>query len=94
MDERASTANDSRRTERVRLASDVAIDFESATIVGPGENISEQGVYFTATGGVPVTVRIGSGRSVRGRLVRFESMGDGRVGIAVRFDEPVGDAQG
>jgi hypothetical protein len=28
------------------------------------------------------------GREVRGHLVRFESMGNGRIGVAIRFTDP------
>lgn len=94
MDPRVQTANESRDSQRVPLSSQVAIDFESTSIVGPGENISSQGVYFTAEGCVRVTVRIGTGRAVTGRLVRLESMGGGRVGLAVQFDEPIDGAAG
>ena len=55
---------------------------------GSGENISLQGVYFTTAAKIPVQVRVRDGSVVRGELVRAESMGDGRVGLAVRFVEP------
>jgi hypothetical protein len=75
-----------RRHERVDLDEHVTIHFESGSIVGPGQNISAQGVFFTAAAAIPVTVRIaGRDEAVAGELVRVESMGDGRVGIAVRF---------
>ncbi len=59
-------------------------------IAGSGQNISPQGVFFTADGALQVRVRLGGhDHSVRGELVRYESMGDGRVGIAIRFLEPL-----
>ena len=90
MDERKPpTGIESRREERLPLEATVTIDFAAGSIVGPGQNISREGVYFTAEGSLPVTVRIGdSGRQVRGQVVRFESMGDGRIGVAIRFLEP------
>jgi hypothetical protein len=37
-----------------------------------------------------VTVRIaGNSQAVRGEVVRFERIGDGRIGIAVRFLDPL-----
>ncbi|MBL8748418.1 MAG: PilZ domain-containing protein [Planctomycetes bacterium] len=90
MDEPRTTTTDHRRAERVPFAGTVAIEFDTTSLVGSGENISNEGVYFTAEGEVPVLVRMGDGgTTVRARLVRFESMGGGRVGIAVRFDAPV-----
>ena len=85
----AKTGVAARRDPRVDLDAQVTIHFESGSIVGPGQNISAQGVFFTAAATIPVTVRI-TGRDdvVAGELVRVETMGDGRVGIAVRFVEP------
>jgi hypothetical protein len=82
------TARGSRRAERAALDAPVTITFEAGSIVGPGQNISHEGVYFTAEATLPVTVRV-DGREVRGHLVRFESMGNGRIGVAIRFTEPV-----
>jgi hypothetical protein len=80
---------DNRRDPRVDLDEQVTIQFEAGSIVGPGQNISVQGVFFTAEAVLPVTVRIaGKDQVVRGELVRFESMGGGCVGIAVRFLAP------
>lgn len=80
---------DSRRDPRVDLSQQVTIRFEAGSIVGPGQNISQQGVFFTAAASIPVTVAIdGRDEVVRGELVRVETMGDGRVGIAVRFLAP------
>lgn len=76
-----------RRAPRVDLDGEVTIRFDAGTIVGSGENISVQGVFFTAIGQLPVTVQVAGRGDVRGRLVRLESMGDGRIGIAVRFDD-------
>lgn len=82
------TSIDSRRDSRVPLDGEVAVQFDAGVIVGPGQNVSAQGVFFTAAGSLPVTVQIASkGRTLRGELVRFERMGDGRIGIAVRFLE-------
>lgn len=77
-----------RQLPRVDIANEVTIRFEAGSIVGSGENISLQGVFFTADGSLPVTVQVAGRGEARGKLVRLESMGDGRIGIAVRFDEP------
>jgi hypothetical protein len=86
---RASTSIDNRRDPRLPLDGEVTVEFERGSIVGSGQNISQQGVFFTAAGSLPVTVRIaGRDEVVAGELVRVESMGDGRIGIAVRFAAP------
>jgi hypothetical protein len=88
----AQTGIENRRDPRIELAEQVTIRFEAGEIVGPGQNISLQGVFFTAPASIPVTVRIaGKSEVVRGELVRVETMGDGRVGIAVRFVAPQPD---
>ena len=84
----AKTGAAARQHARVDLDEHVTIQFEAGSIVGPGQNISAQGVFFTAAASIPVTVRItGRDEAVAGELVRVETMGDGRVGIAVRFVE-------
>lgn len=78
-----------RANARIELGEGVAIDFAAGSIVGSGQNLSAQGVFFTAAASIPVTVRIdGRDQVVRGELVRVETMGDGRVGLAVRFLDP------
>ncbi len=81
------TGIEARRDPRVDLDGEVTIQFDAGAIAGSGQNISVQGVFFTAEAALPVTVRIKGRGVVAGRLVRLESMGDGRIGIAVRFDE-------
>ncbi len=76
-----------RSSPRRELDAEVAIRFVAGEIAGSGQNISDQGLFFTADGTVPVTVHVAGRGEVRGRLVRVESMGNGRFGIAVRFDE-------
>ncbi len=76
-----------RQAPRVELSDDVRIEFDGGVLSGSGQNISVQGVFFTADASIPVTVHIVGRGAVRGRLVRLESMGDDRIGIAVRFDE-------
>lgn len=83
---------DNRRDPRFALDREVSLEIDAGAIVGPGQNISQQGVFFTAQARVPVVVKIaGREQPLAGELVRFESMGGGRVGIAVRFDAPLAD---
>ncbi|MBL8754005.1 MAG: PilZ domain-containing protein [Planctomycetes bacterium] len=89
MDELKATGIQGRQSPRVDLDGDVRIEFDGGAIAGSGQNISVQGVFFTADASVPVTVHVAGRGQVRGQLVRLESMGDGRFGIAVRFDEAV-----
>ena len=67
----------------------MSIRFSRDALVGNGQNISEQGVFFVAEGRVVVEVEIEGREGVlQGELVRTENMGSGSVGIAVKFDEP------
>ena len=85
-DKQASIEN--RRSERIEMDSQVTIRFSGEQLVGNGQNISEQGVFFVAEGRVPVEVQIeGRDGVLTGELVRTENMGAGFVGIAVKFDE-------
>ena len=87
MDEpRSNVAADSRRDQRVPIGEDVTIVFDIDPIIGPGHNMSARGVYFTTAASLRVQVCVGGGQAtVPGELVRVESMGNGQVGIAVRF---------
>ena len=97
MDEPKNNAvADSRRAPRVPTDEEVTIVFDVERIVGPGKNVSAQGLYFTTEGALRVQVSMaGSEATVPGELVRVESMGNGQVGIAVRFlPEDGGPTQG
>ena len=88
-DDLPQAATDHRRSDRVGLEGNVTIRFTNDAIVGSGQNISEQGVFFLTEGSLPVTVEIeGRSGTLIGELVRVESMGTGQVGIAVKFDRP------
>lgn len=88
MQERTVPASpDTRRASRVDLDGEVTIRFDSGTILGSGQNVSELGVFFTAAAALPVTVHVAGRGEMRGELVRLETIGDGRIGIAVRFHE-------
>jgi PilZ domain len=77
-----------RQAPRFELDGQVTIQFDASLLAGSGQNISAQGVFFTAAAALPVTVLVAGHGEVKGHLVRVESMGDGRIGVAVRFDAP------
>ncbi|MGE3171149.1 MAG: PilZ domain-containing protein [Planctomycetota bacterium] len=84
-----SATKDQRRDPRLPIDDDVTIAIDAQDLVGPGRNVSAQGVYFTTTGTIRVHVKIsGQAATVAGELVRVEAMGDGSLGIAVRFLPP------
>lgn len=77
-----------RQFERVGFDSAVTIRLATDTIVGSGQNVSEQGVFFVTEASIPVTVQIeGREGTLPGELVRIENMGAGLVGIAVKFND-------
>lgn len=80
------TGIDVREHARTGFDAEVAIELDAAVLVGSGQNVSAQGIYFTAEGVIPVRVRLGTAPDlVAGELVRVENLGDGRIGLAVRF---------
>ncbi|MEM7206014.1 MAG: PilZ domain-containing protein [Planctomycetota bacterium] len=88
MSENEETTTDERRiNNRAPLDNEVTVRFEPQQVVGPGQNISEDGVFFVADAAINVQVEIsGTGGEWRaGEIVRIQSMGEGKVGIAVRF---------
>ena len=54
-----SSGIEHRRDERLPLDEAVTVEVDTAVITGSGQNISTQGVFFTADGLLPVRVRIG-----------------------------------
>ncbi len=77
-----------RDSPRVAMGETVTIKIHTDTIVGPGQNISAQGVFFIADAELRVSVSIsGVAEPVDGTLVRVQHMGEGKLGIAVRFEE-------
>ena len=92
MSDEMQASNEGRRAKRVDLESKVTIRISDQVLVGNGQNISEQGVFFVAEGRLPVEVQIeGRDGTLAGELVRTENMGSGQLGIAVRFDEAHAD---
>tara|TARA_R110002072_G_scaffold27804_2_gene90184 strand:- start:13555 stop:13845 length:291 start_codon:yes stop_codon:yes gene_type:complete len=81
-----------RKFDRVGFDSAVTIRLAGGAIVGNGQNVSEQGVFFVSEGSIPVMVEIdGREHPIPGELVRIENMGDGMVGLAVKFADTVTD---
>ena len=81
-----TTVDNQRRDERLPFGDEVTIRIAAQDIQGPGRNVSAQGVYFTTRGALRVEVQVkGQDLPVQGELVRVESMGDGQLGIAIRF---------
>ena len=86
MPHRTRHLKSNRTHDRLPLVADVSVKLQHEPVTGSGRNISAVGVYFIAEDEVRATVRIGD-QEVVGTLVRVEHHGDGRTGIAVRFDE-------
>ena len=77
-----------RGDERQPFEGEITIRFLEAELVGPGENISGDGVFFVTEDSVRVEVSTGEGGEIyEGELVRLHSMGGGKTGVAVRFNE-------
>jgi hypothetical protein len=83
-----SSTADRRGPSRQPLSGRVVIELERVQLVGPGQNISSDGVYFVSDGNIPVRVHLeGRDGEITGELVRVEAMGQGKLGVAVRFRE-------
>lgn len=84
-------ADDSETAERRQdtrrdLAGKVTVRLPAQGLVGPGENVSPDGVFFVADAALQVEVTLpGESEPRRGELVRLTAMGEGRVGIAIKF---------
>ncbi len=80
-------ADERRGGERKPFDGEIRIRFLDSELVGPGENISGDGVFFVTEGSVRVEVSAGDdGKTYQGELVRLHSMGSGKTGVAVRFE--------
>lgn len=84
----ADVKTDERRDgPRVPMDDNVTVTLLTDVIVGPGQNISPHGVFFVAEASLRVKVQMpGASQAVEGKLVRVQHMGEGKLGIAVRFD--------
>jgi hypothetical protein len=89
-DEERTVVGERRSERRGVLDGTVTVRFAEQQIVGPGQNISHNGVFFVADGALQVLVELpGDDGWRRGEVMRVQSMGEGKIGIAVRF---TGDA--
>lgn len=87
----ADETQDRRGEDRRPLTGEVIVRFSDTPLEGSGQNISPEGVYFVSEGAVRVRVWLeGRDEPVEGSLVRVATMGDGKTGIAVAFDQEVG----
>ena len=85
--EAASSTDERRNDNRKALDGDVVVELLEPQIIGPGQNISPEGVFFVSEGAVRVRVRIeGEDDGWRtGELIRVQSMGPDQVGVAIKF---------
>jgi len=77
--------DDRRGSGRRPCATDVTVVFDDGPLVGPSENLSREGVFFVARASLRVRVKVGDDEWIEGEVVRVQSMGDGNVGLAVKF---------
>ena len=84
-----SSADERRFDNRQALDGDVVVELAEPQIIGPGQNISPEGVFFVSEGAVRVRIRIeGEDEGWRaGELIRVQSMGPNQVGVAVKFTD-------
>jgi hypothetical protein len=75
-----------RGDDRGSNAAPVEVRFGDLEIRGEGGNRSATGVYFIAEAAAPVEVVV-DGEIRQAELVRVENLGQGRLGVAVRFTE-------
>ncbi len=82
-----------RGEDRQPLAGQVVVRFDDVPLIGSGQNLSQEGVFFVADGAVRVMVQMEGRDTVVGEVVRMTSMGDGRTGIAVAFLPPISNPE-
>ncbi|MFO1052832.1 MAG: hypothetical protein U1F36_11510 [Planctomycetota bacterium] len=87
---REQTGVDERRAgDRRPFEGEVVVEFGALRVTGSARNLSKSGVYFVAAERAEVMVQVaGDPRPRRAELIRLESLGPGRLGIAVRFLDP------
>ena len=85
-----SQATENRRhDERRSLDADVLVRVLAQELQGPSQNVSAEGLYFTAKASLPVEVTLPDGSLRTGQLLRVGAVREGELGLAVRFDEPL-----
>ncbi len=90
MEKKVQSEIDDRRVgDRSPIEGAIDVHIPAIDIRGPSGNISETGVYFTATGSIPVELRLpGSEQTVKGQIVRVGAVREGEFGFAIRIDDP------
>ena len=83
-DRKQQEVADRRLADREAIQGAVRVCFADLELVGPGRNISETGVYFVADATARVQVIV-DGVLREAEVVRVESLGNGKTGVAVRF---------
>lgn len=87
-----ATAN-RRRDPRIPNESLVELEIGTTVLNGSAQDLSAQGICFFTESELRVQVRVGGdGTEVRlmpGRIVRLESVTDGKFVVAVRFDRRI-----
>lgn len=84
------TAN-RRRDPRMPSESPVELHLDAEVLLGSAQDLSAQGICFFTETPLRVRVRVGESGEVEipGRIVRVESVTDGKLVVAVRFDRRV-----
>ncbi len=86
IEERRQPEPERRGEDRQPLGGQVVVRFDDIPLIGSGQNLSQEGVFFVADGAVQVLVQLEGRDPIVGEVVRMTSMGDGKTGIAVAFN--------
>lgn len=78
-----------RGGDRLPVSGVVTVSMPALAFEGPSENVSRDGVYFTAKQNLDVEVTLPNGTTRKGHIMRVGAVRDGEFGIAVRFAEPL-----
>lgn len=83
------TTQERRRDDRQTIDGDLTVHIDPCEVSGPSQNVSSEGVYFTAAATIAVEVLLPDGQRRKGHIMRIGAVREGELGIAVRFDEPM-----
>ena len=80
------TTSERRSQERATIDGTVTVAFADQEVIGPGQNMSDEGVFFIADASLRVKILVhGTEEWREGEVIRVQSMGEGRLGMAIRF---------
>jgi hypothetical protein len=84
------TAN-RRRDPRIPTETPVELVLDAGSFRGAAQDLSAQGICFFLESDLKVRVRLGAEGEIElpGRLVRLDSVTDGKLVLAVRFDQRI-----